>query len=180
MVALEHRTDSMCVCCGTVVPRSDSRRRLGGASSKTILPLFVDYFARVHPGATPLPPNFSEKSKLFLCRPCFSKLERVLQLKNDAQKLENEILEKIKCVGSQFVHKPATAVQTTPKKRDPSSPPEVEPSPKIRRPCGSTERHVLSRTVVTGTPSVSVRNKLALPYKFCIIIMFFASPCRLY
>ena len=117
MASLKDSTECMCVCCGTVVPKSDSRRRLGGASSKPILPMFVDYFARVHPGTTPIPPNFSEKSKLFWCRPCFSKLEKVLKLKKDAQNLENEILEKIRCVGSQFVHKPAATIQTTPKKR---------------------------------------------------------------
>lgn len=163
MAASKRCTDCVCVCCGTIVPRSDTRRRLGGASSKLILPVFVDYFARVHPGATPLPPNFSEKSNLFWCRPCFSKLERVLKLKKDAQKVEEEILENIRCVGSQFLHKPAAAtVQTTPKKRGPPPIREGEPSPKRRRPCGSTERRVLSRTVVTGTPSVSVRNKPAL------------------
>ena len=45
----------LCVCCGKAVPRSDSRRKVGGKSSELVLPVFVELYEKVFPGKTFLP-----------------------------------------------------------------------------------------------------------------------------
>ena len=112
-----------------------------------------------------MPPDLSEKTKLFWCVPCFSKLERVKKMKADLQKLENEIKGNILRVnGTVLLNVPVTVTNiTTPTKRGPSSAHDLgQPSPKRRRQYSSPKRQILARTVVTGTPSVSVSNILQL------------------
>ena len=145
-------TRDLCVFCGREVAKSISRRRVGGTSSKLVLPVFVELHEKVFPGKTFLP-DFSENSRLFWCRPCFAKLEKLLKLRKDTQEVENQIIGNIQSVGTLFVHNPTPL---TPKKRGVSSPHTSGPSPKRRRHFDTPERQVLSRTVVTGSPSVSV------------------------
>ena len=151
----------LCVCCGRVVPRSDSRRKVGGKSSKLVLPVFVELYERVFPGKTFLPPDFGENSRLFWCRPCFAKLEKLLKLRNDTQEVVNQITSTLQSQtgGTLFIQYPAqnSILPLTPKKRDLSPPLHSGPSPKRRRHYDTPERQILSRTVVTGSPSVSVR-----------------------
>lgn len=148
----------ICVCCGKAVPRSDSRRKVGGKSSELVLPVFVELYEKVFPGKTFLPPDFGENSRLFWCRPCFAKLEKLLKLRNDTQGLVNQITSNLHSVGTLFMQNPtqSSVLPLTPKKRDLSSPHPSGPSPKRRRHHDTPERRVLSRTVVTGSPSVSV------------------------
>ena len=56
-------TRDLCVCCGKEVDKSISRRRVGGTSSKLVLPVFVELHEKVFPGKTFLP-DFSENSRL--------------------------------------------------------------------------------------------------------------------
>ena len=143
----------LCVCCGNAVVRSNSRRRVAGTSSKLVLPVFVELYEKVFPGKSFLPPDFSENSRLFWCRPCFAKLEKLLKLRKDAQELENQISSSVQSVGTLFMQNPISSITLTPKKRGLSSP----HNSKRRRHYDTPERQVLSRTVVTGSPSVSVR-----------------------
>ena len=154
------RIELKCVCCGKPVLKSEARRRVGTPSSKRLVPVFLDFFQRVFPGSTFLPKDFSESSRLFWCKGCFAKLERVKKVREDISKLEDEIEGHIKSVGAQFVvtaelTDASVSASTPPRKRQlPSN--QGEPSPKRRRCYGTPEQRILSRTVVTGTPSVSV------------------------
>ena len=139
--------------------RSDARRRVGGPSSKRLIPIFLEFFRTVFPGCTFLPRDFCADSRLFWCKGCFSKLEKVLKVREDGKKLEEEIVEHIKSVGAQFITEQTTVspVPSTPRrKRQLSALREGEPSPKRRRRIGTPEQWVLSQTVVQGTPVVSV------------------------
>ena len=154
-----------CICCGKPVVRSDGRRRVGGLSSKRLIPVFLEFFRTVFPGCTFLPRDFCADSKLFWCKGCFSKLERVLKVREDGKKLTDEIVGHIKSVGAQFITERTTDVaavspapSTPRRKRQLSSLREDGPSPKRRRRIGTPEQRVLSRTVVTDTPCVSVSS----------------------
>ena len=85
-----------CICCGRPVVRSDARRRVGGPSSKRLIPIFLEFFRTVFHGCTFLPRDFCADSRLFWCKGCFSKLEKVLKVREDGKKLEEEIVEHIK------------------------------------------------------------------------------------
>ena len=151
-----------CICCGRPVVRSDARRRVGGPSSKRLVPVFLQFFRNVFPGCTFLPRDFCADSRLFWCKGCFSKLEKVLKVREDTKKLEEEIVGHIQAVGAQFITDRSTNVSVSPalstprRKRQMSALSEHGPSPKRRRRIGTPEQNVLSRTVVTDTPNVSV------------------------
>ena len=153
-----------CICCGRPVVRSDARRRVGGPSSKRLVPVFLQFFRTVFPGCTFLPRDFCADSILFWCKGCFSKLERVLKVREDGRKLEEEIVGHIKSVGAQFITERTTDVEVSPvpgtprRKRQLSALREHGPSPKRRRRIGTPEQRVLSRTIVTDTPYVSVSS----------------------
>ena len=158
-----------CICCGKLVLKSESRRKVGGPSSKIALSAYLDLCRVVVPGLSIVPPDLSEKTKLFWCVLCFSKLERVKKVIADLQKLENELKGNILCVNSTLLNVPVTSQRstvtniTTPTRRGPSSAHDLaQPSPKRRRQYSSPKRQILARTVVTGTPSVSVSNILQL------------------
>lgn len=159
-----------CICCGRPVVRSDARRRVGGPSFKRLVPVFLEFFRTVFPGCTFLPRDFCADSKLFWCKGCFSKLEKVLKVREDTKKLEEEIVGHIKSVGSQFITNRTTDVSVSPapstprRKRQLSALREHGLSPKRRRRIGTPEQTVLSRTVVTDTPYVSVSSASSLQY----------------
>ena len=168
-----------CICCGKHVVRSNARRRVGGPSSKRLVPVFLEFFRTVFPGCTFLPRDFCADSRLFWCKGCFSKLERVLKVREDGKKLENEIVGHIKSVGAQFITERTTDVAVSPapstprRKRQLSSLREDDPSPKRWRRIGTPEQRVLSRTVVTGTPCVSVssvRDARCMQYYVTVIM----------
>ena len=150
-----------CICCEKLVLKAESRRRVGGPSSRTALSVYLDLCGIVLPGVSVVPPDLS---KLFWCIPCWSKLERVFKMKADLKKLENEIKGNILRVNSAQLNVPVNTSQclavtniTTPTRSGPSSAFDLgQPSPKRRRQYSSPKRQILARTVVTGTPSVSV------------------------
>ena len=129
-----------CICYGKSVVRSDARRRVGGPSSKRLIPVFLDFFQTVFPGSTFLPKGFNENSKVFWCKGCFAKLEKVLKLREDTKKLNEEIVGYIKSVGAQFITEArpasteATVSPSTPRRKRQLSAVNVgAPSPKRRR-----------------------------------------------
>ena len=136
-----------CICCGKPVVRSDARRRVGGPSSKRLVPVFLEFFRTVFPGCTFLPRDLCADSRLFWCKGCFSKLERVLKVREDGKKLEDEIVGHIKSVGAQFITERTTVSPAPSRKRQLSSLREDGPSPKRRRRIGTPEQRVLSRTL---------------------------------
>ena len=88
----------------------------------------------------------------------------MLKSREDTKKLDEEIVGYINPVGAQFITEatPSTEATVSPstphRKRQLSAENVGAPFPKRRRCYGTPKQRILSRTVVTGTPSASVSS----------------------
>ena len=156
-----------CVVCLTSLEPT-KRRKLYSASGTCVLTVLQEFVGRVFPGATTsvIP---ADHAQAFVCRPCFSQLEKILKTRQTLSQLETELETKLKCFGTRL------GVQTGPSSEDHASlspqeqrtPPrkrrleathEVTPPAKRtkRQPLDTPTRRVIQQTTTPQTPSVSV------------------------
>ena len=84
-----------CICCGISVERGDSRRKV---CEPFLLP-FEDFVQQALPRMNYLP---TDHSKLFWCRKCFARLEKVTKLRKEVKRLDNEIVNDISSFGKKL------------------------------------------------------------------------------
>lgn len=157
-----------CVCCGLAVPSAEGRRNLGSPSANqvtvTLRQLVSDkYSTTVAIQLLPSDINIISESKVFACKVCFRRIEKLIKLKSDTEQLLQELSQKLKeafKANNISMDNPeenrasGPSVGRTPTKRLLR---DVEEStPKRRRRPDAAEQQALSQTAVTGSPAVSV------------------------
>ena len=88
-----------CICCGIAVEKSDSRRKVLGFSSTSLLVSFKDY---VQKALSQIDYLTSDRSKLYWCLKCFAKLEKVTKLRKEVKRPDDEILRNISSFGEKL------------------------------------------------------------------------------
>ena len=159
-----------CICCGISVERSDSRRKVFGPSSTSLLLLFEDFIQRALPRINYLP---ADRSRLYWCLKCFAKLGKVAKLRKEVKRLDDEILNDISSFGktlglqieaeenetaaearAEVNIRAITPTRANAKRRlDWST--ENQSRQKRMKP-DTPENETLSRTIVTDTPKIAL------------------------
>ena len=75
-----------CIICAASLHKTGNRRQLFSASSRPLVPLLTTYASLIC-GQDALPSDGK------LCRPCHRRLERILRLKEDLKKSEEELIQ---------------------------------------------------------------------------------------
>ena len=152
-----------CICCGIAVEKSNSRTKVFGPLSTSLLVPFEDHAQKALPQIDYLP---SDRSKLYWCLKCFAKLEKVTKLRKEVKRLDDEILRNISSFGEKLglrrqveedvEHVAAlTPTRSYPIRRRLVELMESHPQQK-RMKLDTPEHETLSKIIVTTTPNISV------------------------
>ena len=151
-----------CISCSQPLPKSISRRRVGGAASSHLLPTIKNCMHAVFPNSLDvfLPKDIDTTGSVLLCRGCFQRYEKLQKLTRDINYLRQEIQTNIEKSGISLGLQKPIPVVTTPYKS--SADADTRATPKKRRTINTPERRALSSSVATTSPIVSVSYYLAI------------------
>ncbi len=163
-----------CVCCGLAVPSANGRRNLGSPYNQVtvILRQLVSDKYSTTVAIQLLPSHITSESKVFACKVCFRRIEKLIRLKSDTEQLLQELSQKLeeafKANNISTDNEEENSARDNGEENSASGPSVgltptkrllqdvQESTPKRRRRPDAAEQQALSQTVVTGSPAVSV------------------------
>ena len=167
-----------CRACSTPVQRPEQRRNLASSASQHVVPVLKGIVERLHPRRVlTLPANDA-----FVCRSCFTSLEKLIKLKNDVGEMERKLEDSLKAIEERFelranVSPAGTPLRASKRQSLPSA--DSTPRRKRRRLLDTpTSKTVQQLQVLGESPLVAVGLQATL---ICMITINYCmlNHCRL-
>lgn len=150
-----------CKVCSTPVRRPEQRRNLASSASQHV-PVLRGIVERLHPRRVlTLPANDA-----FMCRSCYTRLDRLINLKSDIGEVESKLEDSLKAMEECFELRgnvsPAGTPLCAPKRRSLASP-DSTPRMKRRRLLDTPTSKTIQQLQVFGeSPLVAVGLRVTL------------------
>ncbi len=96
MDTLQPGTTHPCKVCGVEIANPRDRRNLHSSANQSVLSLIEELFSRTEGGGSGQLRQLLLTEKAWICKsPCFQSIQRCVKLREDVQRIEQTMLEKL-------------------------------------------------------------------------------------